>query len=276
MKDRLQDQIESHREKLDEQIEEGGGCAEAWEAMSDMHRQEDTRCCGDSEKRRGFLSKFSVALSGLIASSGLFASRSRATQRLSKEQRKKIENQKNAMRPYHGPIAARDAFEEHGQELLDTLHEIGLLDNPNIESFDFRELWDPSNVDLENDDVTVSSTTRGGRHSAHIKVAKQTKKYRLAMFVQPQFEDSYALLNMFDSPHEQRILIEPGQSDISPDGFCRTEDYCVQEPCCLICPGSKSKVKEITCCVDSPCREGEKTGCCQTKNAKSADCEDIC
>lgn len=155
-----------------------------------------------------------------------------------------IQRKRDLTRRYHDPDSLRSAFAEHGGPLRETLVSEGVV------PADFR--FEDLAVDLDGD-VTgleptaddrragVSAMVEDGTTTALGMASTSTDTHEIALFVQPEREEAYALVEPRDGG--DRLLVNG--DDVTPTG-------CFYETCHSCCAVGYSTKKRHEC--DSDCQ----------------------
>jgi hypothetical protein len=185
-----------------------------------------------------------------VLSSGMMAASSPAAAQ--------VREKRDLIGQYHDPHSVRSAFDRHGGDLRDRLVAEGFVS----EDFDFQSLdveldSEVNGVEPVADDARagVTAITRDGTTTALAAVSSSSATHELALFVQPERDEAYALVE--PKSGGDRTLVS--ESRVTPEGCLGsrcTSDWC-DSPC-------YQTREELSC--DENCENCEVIG-------TSCDCE---
>lgn len=159
-----------------------------------------------------------------VVSSGLLAASSSAAA--------EVREKRDLIGQYHDPHSLRSAFDRHGGELRDRLVAEGFV----TEDFDFQSLdveLDPEVNGVEpvaaDARAGVTAITRDGTTTALAAVSASSATHEIALFVQPERDEAYALVEPKDGG--DRVFVS--ESEVRPEGCLgsRCTDSWCDSPC---------------------------------------------
>ncbi|WP_128478423.1 hypothetical protein [Halorussus pelagicus] len=143
---------------------------------------------------------------------------------------------------YHDERALRSAFERHGRDLRETLVDEGFVP----EDFEFRALDVGLDSEVTGLEPTAADSLAGvtaireeGTTTALATVSASSSTHELALFVQPERETAYALVE--PKSGGDRLLVD--ESGVTPTG-------CRYQTCGSSCADNYSTLKNYNCDVN--------------------------
>jgi len=148
---------------------------------------------------------------------------------------------------YRSPDQVEEAVEEHASEVITELHERDILGQASVSALNLDNQIEAATVNsTDSSAVTIAQSETEGYSvmqlsdegeappTALIAVSKKTRSHRLALFVQPEREDGYAVV--VPKGNEQRFLI-----DTSYDSAKLVKSEC----------GTRSTCGEVCSCTNN-------------------------
>lgn len=170
-----------------------------------------------------------------------------------------VETKRRLTRAYSDERRLRAAFEQHAEDIRRTL----VAENFVAEEFAFSDLTidiDPNESGLdptaEDGRAGVTGVTEDGTATAFASVSTSSETHELTLFVQPERDEAYALVEPADGG--DRMLVT--DSEVRPQG-------CIKDECTTDCCGGdkESYLKQYECDVN--CEN------CNTLIGTSCSCE---
>lgn len=148
-----------------------------------------------SVNRRRFVRSLGAAgAAGMAATSSASATNTSTDSRRSLSKlRKESEMAENAKEPFDSSVKIRQAFDEHGEELLNDLSSRGLIESSSADSLEI-ELLSQQEYTNSKKGTTVGAFKKEDTHTAHLMHKQPLRNQRLVLFVQPQISRSYAFV----------------------------------------------------------------------------------
>jgi hypothetical protein len=185
---------------------------------SDISHEDET-----SVERRSILKNLGAAgAGGIAASSGLAAASSsgRADPAdVAKRKRQKYKKSKNA----------KKAVRKHGMSVLKELHERDFIRNPSVATLALNRFFsDIRGMDAEFEEEGYGLTTFANEGDEFLTslllISKNTDTHRMALYVQPERQKSYAIVQPDDG---DRFMISPSRETVKlQSGSCSDRSYC--------------------------------------------------
>lgn len=148
------------------------------------------------------------------------------------------------------PERSRKAVAQYANEVARQLADHGYVDRPTVNAFDLDTFYENETLldpEDEREGMAVTTIKEDGELTAHVMVSKTTDSHGIGLYVQPQLDRAYALVEALDgSESDVLTAAEEGafaQDEVSTSshsgcelGHCCyhwqcSDDGCAQEPC---------------------------------------------
>lgn len=176
---------------------------------------------------------------------------------------------------YRSVNTIRHATEEHAKQVLNELSERNLITKPEISELKLNEIWEEKTLvkpSEKEEGVAVTALVKDrNRYTSHLMISKNTESHRIGIYLQPEVEQSYAIVVPKDS-QKSKFVIDPSTDDVKKDGVaCPDSSYC-GSVCESYCPDggydnvARYKVQESCYSCGS-----DGTECCCYTEGKTCD-----
>lgn len=165
---------------------------------------------------------------------------------------------------YDSPEMIRQTVETHADGLLNNLSEQGILDSGSVEDLPLEEFKEGRRTLVPADDprgVGIDAVRIDGKDTALITVSANTEDENLSIYVQPEREKSYSIVDRDD-----------GNLLFSSAGICKTgtwEKHPCQHPGCT---WFRPRGAELACC----CTRKAPPSCCHESDQYCVLVKDCC
>jgi len=217
------------QERLGENLQDGGGCTEAWEITNAIRDSTTSDCSGSgpSPTRRSFFRGTIASVVGAVGFTGLAAAADPTGPAGVTQARQKFESQE----------VAATTVREQSQDVLDELVNHGFIESANIDRY-------------LPDTIGISGVLTDNTPTAHLHTELVNVDREVSINVEPQVGRQFAVVSSEDV--QEVTVVDPGgnSKDIHP-----------QCPAILACNGYGCTCPEYSvACCGSNCYFNGKTG----------------
>lgn len=191
---------ESYQDQINEQMEEGGGCAETWQALSEMRGR-----ASDTSNRRSFLGK---AVTGVgVGFGSLYGFSSIASAQ--DGDKSSVSKMKKARDKYNDAKVVRNELWSHSNDLLDACAEYGYSREEVISGAAMEEILTMEEYSQSRTGTVVYGGLAGDAGVTEIRSTATVEDGLLTLAVLPQTDYRYAVAKPDGASPSEYTVIKP-------------------------------------------------------------------